>query len=272
MTYLRTTLLLTLTTLLGLGDTFIPAFRVCTSPQYTTANTAVFDGSAGDGLYTEPNTLTAMGDSKAFTLSFWLNPTASGSVYQIINGSRSGLGALRFLVTKHTDETISVTGWNSGGSSILAFFSELTVSIGVWNHVYIAIDLANSANRHVYINGVDDTTITWTTYTDDTIQFNVAGGGSPSYWIGLAANGTSEGLVGALAELWFNDAYLNDVSKFYCSGRPVDVGADGSTPTGSAPALYLSRNGSGNNWRVDSSGNGNTFTVNGGTLGTTTSP
>jgi hypothetical protein len=46
-----------------------------------------------------------------------------------------------------------------------------------------------------------------------------------------------------LGQVWYNDSFIDfsnpaNLAKFYSSG-PVSVGSDGSTPTGSAPRLFL---------------------------------
>jgi hypothetical protein len=93
---------------------------------------------------------------------------------------------------------------------------------------------------------------------------------SPRY-IGAGNSGASR-LNAAVAELWFDDAYWDVPNNFYENGRPRSLGATGATPTGSSPALYLSRDGSGNSWIGDSSTNNNDFTIVAGTIGSTTPP
>jgi hypothetical protein len=71
---------------------------------------------------------------------------------------------------------------------------------------------------------------------------------------------------GDVAEVFFTDEYL-DISvvanrrKFITAGlRPVDVGSDGSTPTGTAALIYLS--GATSTWHTND-GSGGGFTENG---------
>ena len=67
-----------------------------------------------------------------------------------------------------------------------------------------------------------------------------------------------------MAEFWLDDSFIDfsnatNRQKFYSSGGDaVDLGSDGSTPTGSAPLVYL---------HLDSGETGNNFASNAGTGG-----
>ncbi len=122
--------------------------------------------------------------------------------------------------------------------------------------------------RKIYINGVLDAgTVSTFGPNTEIIDFVAA---VPTWQIGRNAGGDLAN--GALAELWLDDVYSNTPTAFVrraATGvcKPISLGATGNLPTGSAPALYLSLNGSGasvgaaNGWAVDSSGNNNGFTV-----------
>jgi hypothetical protein len=230
-----------------------------------TANTAVFDGTSD---YMEKITpMTGVTDAKTVTVSFWIKFDSGDGQQRYIYTMGSG-SSDKFRVIRTTGNKIGLTGIAPAGTTVLTATSGTSVTVASgWTHVYIAIDLANSANRHIYFNGSEDGSVTWTTYTDSLMDLDP---GTDAFYVGSDL-GTGNKLSAALAELWFNDSYFNDTTKFISGGDPISLGANGQTPTGSAPALYLSLNGSGNSWATDSSGNGNNFTV-GGTLGTTTPP
>lgn len=84
---------------------------------------------------------------------------------------------------------------------------------------------------------------------------------------------------GDMAEFWLSMTRLDfsveaNRRKFYsATGKPVDVGSDGSTPTGSAPEVYLSvRPGDAAADFVTNRGSGNNFTQNGTLTIASTSP
>jgi len=82
---------------------------------------------------------------------------------------------------------------------------------------------------------------TWTTYTDDTIDYAAT---TPRYRVGSSASNGAR-LNGCLSELWFDDQYLDlsvqaNREKFRtAAGKPKNLGSDGSTPTGTAPSHYF---------------------------------
>lgn len=236
------------------------------SPCFTTANTAVFGGSP-DQLERSASGLTGMADSKVFTLSFWMKQAALSPGGECIFDLVSGGINQRFVVTFTAAAKIRIDAYNAASGQILQVTSASTVGDTSWHHFMVCVDLANSSNRKFYWDGAADAAA-WGTYTDDTIDFAPA---SPTTAIGISYPTSTLVLIGDLAEFWLDDVYNDAISDYYCTGRPANLGATGNTPTGSAPALYLSRSGDGNGWAVDSSGNGNTFTVF-GSLGTTTSP
>jgi hypothetical protein len=225
-----------------------------------TANTAVLDGTTD---FLTRSSLTGISDGKTFTFSGWFQDTSGNA--NAHNFFAAGAGYIDIYITIHK---VVVAARNAAGATILDGVG--TVNIGSsWTHVYVCVDLANSANRHVYVNGVEDSSYLWSTYTNDTIDMTHG-----SYAVGASVAGFSK-FKGAFAEFWFNNTYLDSPSSFVCTTagtHPLDLGTTGQTPTGSSPIFYLSKSGSGNSWATDSSGSGNTFTVNGTALGSTTSP
>lgn len=253
-----------------LGRPLKPLNASCT--PFTTANTAVFDGSSGDGSY-HSGSLNSVVDSKTFSFSCWVIFDDDNVDRHIFDITPLGPVNLRFSVVRGSSNALLVQGRNSANTTVLNYTSDTAKLLsGAWHHIFVTANLADVAARHVYIDGSEVTVGTWSDYTDALIDFDITGTASPINWIGINADGMSDALDGALSEMWFDDSYLNDISKFFCAGHPVSLGANGELPTGSAPVFYLSLSGSGNSWLTDSSGNSNNFTVNGGSLGSTTSP
>jgi hypothetical protein len=131
--------------------------------------------------------------------------------------------------------------------------------------------MVTEANNKIYFNGVEQDLMGGADYlwsSGTTMDLNVAV--TPRNTIAGSGGSTPGSLFyGSLAELVFNDTYLDNPAAFYASGSPVDVGSDGSTPFGSQPVLYFSSNGSGADWT--NQGTGGAFTQ-AGTIGSDTSP
>ena len=120
-------------------------------------------------------------------------------------------------------------------------------STGVWHHFLASWDVnaaAGARTVHIYEDDSDNTgsalsiTDTGSAYS---VYYNGGGGSSA-----LGVTGTSDFWNGCLAEVYFAPNQYLDLTveanrrKFRSpTGSPVSLGADGSTPTGVAPYLYL---------------------------------
>ena len=134
-------------------------------------------------------------------------------------------------------------------------------------------ETAGNKILQVYIG---DTSWGVTAQDDGTGSFSVTWSGQ-TVEIGHAAGNLD--FVGGMSEFWFDTARLDfsveaNRRKFVsATGKPVDVGTDGSTPTGSAPEIYLSvRPGDAAADFVTNRGTGNNFTQNGTLTLSGTSP
>jgi hypothetical protein len=230
-----------------------------------TANTAVFDGS-NDYMNLASAGPTGLADGKVFTFSSWVKLTANSAFHSVFDVSSNPIGgALRVLIRVNDDGTVLVFAVNSAGTEILRITTTQTILVASgWVHLYVCMDLTDTAKRKIYFNG-SPCTLTVTTYSNDTIDLI---GADHNYRVGARVASASDKLNGALAELWWNDSYLDDTTLFASGGKPISLGADGSTPTGSQPVFYLK--GSGDGFNVNS-GTGGNFTIT-GSLGTTTPP
>jgi hypothetical protein len=100
------------------------------------------------------------------------------------------------------------------------------------------MDLTDAGNRDIYIDGVAQS-LTVSTYTDDNISWNT---GRNTIAANSAGTQPHDGKIGFL---WFNTEYIdfsveaNRLKFFDAFNYPVDIGEDGSTPTGNQPLIYL---------------------------------
>jgi len=117
--------------------------------------------------------LTSNADGKTFTFFSY--------IYKI-NGNRTTIYSAgtssdqRFYVeVQQTLDKIRIRGKNAAGSIILDVEGDVLTPSETWVPLLISIDMANSSNRFIYIGEYNATAdATWSTYTDDSIDFTVA--------------------------------------------------------------------------------------------------
>jgi len=184
----------------------------------------------------------------------WFKPTSAVSQARIIHAQSDsvycriqGYDGFRFR------------GYNGAGNTTVNYVPGSLFSADTWYHILISFDLSDSGKRHVYLDDSDlSTTVTWSIYTDGNL-----GWGTYSSWdIGSRQDYTNYTFAGCLSEVYLTNEYL-DLSveanrrKFIdASGKPVNLGSDGSTPTGTQPLLYF--NNPAATWNVNK-GSGGAF-------------
>lgn len=224
---------------------------------------ALFDGS--NDWATRGGQLTGVSDGPSGTLSFWiLAPRlATFTDRRILQAADNRMQVVHDDLTNE----ISYSFRNAAGTINLAFRSDEFVIYGDgWVHVLASWNSVNDTAT-VYLNDENvGATITAGTGTDDNIDYTPP---SADWAIGTGFAAPVQLFHGALAHLWFDPTQELDLSvesnrrKFITVDRqPVDLGADGSTPTGAAPAIYL--NGDGDDFFTNL-GAGGGFTPDAGT-------
>lgn len=230
-----------------------------------TANAVKFDGT-NDWL-TRGAGLTGAADSPDLLVSFWVNPAAFSSNRILLI---SQPGNVQILTTSGGALRVILVG---GGSSF-QFNSSTNLSTDSWTHVVATADTNQSAGNktaQIYFSDVDaGTTVT----SDDDAAFSVDF--TATDWRIGANFADILRYSGCLSEVWFGPGQALDLSieanrrKFIdADGKPVDLGADGSTPTGTAPLIYL--NGDATSFQTNA-GTGGDFTVTGALEDCATSP
>lgn len=195
-----------------------------------------FDGSTD--YITRGAGLTNAADSGIFSFVTWIRiDGGNGALGRIYVGSSTLAGAAdRFVFSKTATNRFNFTGTNAAGTAILNISSAGQYTAGAtWRCVMACFDLSDAAKRFVFVGDTDDTG-TVTTYTNDVLDLTLA-----DWSIGAAPDGTNK-LTASLAETHFYPGVYIDFSsvtnrrKFLSvSGYPVDTGATGSIPTGTAP-------------------------------------
>ncbi|MZH02997.1 MAG: LamG domain-containing protein [Nitrospinae bacterium] len=231
------------------GDYYEP-----TRTGATTIPAVAFDG-VNDYLFINDATL-GQSDGKSFLISFWIKMDDNGVTEDIYFTSTSKFFAKRDFTNK-----LEIKFRDSNGSDAYAGLSNnatFTIAGGL-HHVLIAADFANSVIQ-VYIDDVEDTMTDITAVNNRTVKFK-----DSSFAIGAQTSGVGK-LNGQLAHFYLAEEYL-DISilsnrrKFIDAiGNPVDLGSNGSTPTGNQPLIYL--NNTTSTWQ-NNLGSGGNFTENG---------
>ena len=207
---------------------------------------------------TRGSDLTGNADGKKGLISFWFKLNGSnGQIMEFILAD-----GYYFEIRKNLFNQIEIFGYDSGGTQRLRLHSTSTyVASAAWHHVLISYDTGIPGTRHLYIDDVDETNAV--TFSDGALDYT-----QPNYWLGATGVGGSD-FDGCLTEFYLNLSEYLDITqainrrKFDDGGTPlqrIDLGSDGSLPTGSAPIVYLNRDH--NNFHINS-GTGGNFTVTG---------
>lgn len=177
-------------------------------------------------------------DGKAGMFSAWLRFHADNAT-QIIASSTT----TRILIQKTGGNLFTVLGKNAAGTTILSMstVNAYTGSPDRWLHLLIGWDLVNTQGW-IYVNGQADLA-GGGTFTNDLIDNTVA-----DHTFGAGVGGATP-ITADAALVYLNTAAVlglgnaGNRAKFIdTNGRPVDLGAAGATPTGTAPILFLSGN------------------------------
>lgn len=226
------------------------------------ASGTTFDGT--NDYMKRGGVLTGIAAAKPFLLTFWINFNGGNGTAQTIF---TNTGA-RVEVMKDASNLVTVILDNDAATNLITMTATnaLTDASG-WTCVMASIDMATGSSGHLYFG--DTAEVSGATGTDDTIGYLRA-----DWSVGAKVNATQK-TNACISELFFTDEYL-DLSveanrrKFIdASGKPVDLGSDGSTPTGTQPRVYFP-NAFGT--FEQNAGSGGDFTVTGALTACASSP
>lgn len=237
-----------------------------TPPVYA-AQGVLFDGT--NDFIRKATDLSGNADGKLWTASFWFKRGATGGNQYIYTGTNSA--AVRTHIIFNGSNQIEIRGDSTAPATVLSIHSSAITDTASWHHCAFSIDLANSSNRHLYIDGVSDLTVT--TYTNTNIEFTTT-----EHTLGADGSDTSK-LNANLADFWMNNTYLDlsvaaNRAKFRTSaGKPEYVGDSGALVTGTAPLIFcskISRNSAAD--FASNKGTGGGFTITGTLTASATNP
>lgn len=229
-----------------------------------TAEAVTFDG-INDHLIRGAD-LTGNANSVNGLTSFWIRFNSLGA--QVFVSAFDGISELGFFIAWNTSDSKFRIRGQDGGNVHFEMKSATAYTTGEWYNVLASW---NGTTMHMYVNGVED------------VQTEQAPDGSatdytiPDWGVGGHVNGTQ--LVdGDFSEFYWTNEYLDlsvaaNRDKFYNSttDTPVDLGSDGSTPTGTAPLIYFT--GVASIWNAGTnSGSGGNFTMTGAVTDSSNEP
>lgn len=224
---------------------------------------AVDYNGAGDYL-SKASDFTGNADSKTGIFSAWfrLDGGNASDLYCICNSTN------RFNVIRTASNIFEIRGRDTGASNALLLRSLSTyTSSSSWVNLLASWNLS-TAISHLYVNGVSD--------KDEVVNSNANIDYTDTTWLVGSSPGISAYWNGGMAEVYFAPGQYLDLSnsanrlKFRDAlGKPASLGLTGSTPTGTAPILYIKNPASSVNVN---SGTGGDFVINGTPSDASTSP
>ena len=216
-----------------------------------------FDGT--NDYLSRTSDLTGNADGKTFTFSCWVYFVTTGTTQRIytVQSGAGGENGFQAYITNTGQFIINnyVDGGGGGANRTLTFTSSLLVPEKTWSHIVFSCDLTNTSNRHLYINDVLDSSVTYGYYNNLNIDFALA-----EHYIGYV-NGFSQNVKGRLAHVYLDYTY-RDLSVE--ANRRLFITDDFKPASGLAslsPILYLPLTDA--DTAGDNSGTGGDFTVNG---------
>jgi hypothetical protein len=207
-------------------------------PSEFWADSAAFNGTT---QYLSRTSIAGAVSSKTFTLVLAFYQNAYQNAARLLSMDDSGAAGDEFHAhCLDVDLSFRLTTRSSSpaANNLAVNTSASSAPRDAWHIVLVSVDLSDTNKRHLYLNGVSNAT--WTTYVDEPVSFNtmdVINIGrdfdNSNYW------------PGNIGFLWFNTEYIdfsqeaNRLKFFDAFNNPVDLGADGSTPTGNQPLIYM---------------------------------
>lgn len=246
---------------------------IALAPSGFTVDAVTFDGTVT--YLSRASAFTGASQSGQMIFSAWVafenNTGDTQAVF--VNPSSEAIGAYRLA-----GGTFAVDAYESTFTDGVTAETTGSIAIGsTYHHILIAVDTNKTTGNfiaNIYVDDVLSSTIVSQSGANlTTLEFD-----GTDWYVGRTGGGGW--LSGSLAELYVAFGQYLDLSveanrrKFITAGgKPVDLGSDGSTPTGTAPTVYLSvRPGDAASDFAINRGTGGDFTENGTLTLAATSP
>ncbi|MEL7966393.1 LamG-like jellyroll fold domain-containing protein [Vreelandella neptunia] len=168
-------------------------------------------------------------DGKTFTFSCWVWADNVSSSKTILANSVSGQE--RFYLYLNSGKP-TVYARNSSGTVVINAYATTAISEKTWAHIAVSINLSDISQRAFFVSDVG-VTVTWSTYSNDAIDFT-----ADYYETGSVLSGLNK-IKGRLAHVYLDHTY-RDLSIE--ANRRLFITEDGKPTKGQAdlsPILYL---------------------------------
>jgi hypothetical protein len=212
------------------------------TPSVYTCDAVLFDGTNDYGTKADP----VIADGTLFSFAFWIRRQAVGAPPRVW----ANTGGYQDSNWTASDQ-FQIQAHDSGGTRHwLTNTSTAITADSTWHHIMGSF---NGTTDHLYLDGVSDKSTT--TLTSATLDMTRG-----SWAIGASVGGASKANMD-LADFWFTNEFIDFSSSanrelFRSSaGKPVDLGAGGITPTGTAAKIFL---------HIDDGATANTFLTDDG--------
>ena len=214
-------------------------------------------------------TFGSTGNRKTFTISFWLKRGTIGSDQRIIEADTgtdgNNVSGIEFDTVSGSNR-IRVIFYNNPTINLNLKTDALYSDVNGWYHMVLAIDTtqATASNRaKFYVNGEQVTSFETETYPTQNLNtdWNLSGN---SVQIGRRIDSSAENFDGSLTHIHMCDGTQYQASDFGETDSTTGIWKPKTAPsvTYGTNGFFLKFENSGA-FGTDSSGNGNTFTVNG---------
>ncbi len=218
-------------------------------------------GFSGDDRLERDGALTGITATNTWTVSFWFKFTDAaydGSVMTVLFFG-DYTTANPFVVDRTSGNLIRVACRDSSNGILVNLFTSATFTAGGgWHHAFIS---NNGTTSNLYIDGASDKNESSQSATS--VPFTYTGTSPAADWsIGMFPD-TNFPAAMKISELWFSNTYTAAPTNWRSGSAPANLGSDGSTPTGTAPLIYLKDPAA---LFATNSGTGGNFTVKTGTL------
>ena len=206
---------------------------------------------------------------KKFTISVWVKKSKSGEdiAQHIWNGYYSTDNRLVIYFQAGSEDTLGLYNVVGGSATGFILTNRKFRDTNGWYHIYYAVDTTQSTASDrikLYINGVQETSLSQNTYPSQNADLGYANG--YTNFIGKYGGDTSSQFDGAMSHFHYVDGSVIDIAQFGSTDSTTGEWKINTSPTISSygtNGFLILKDG---NTITDQSPNSNNFTVGGGTL------
>jgi hypothetical protein len=205
------------------------------------------------------------GNKQIWTWSGWVKRGAISTWQGLFQaGSNNNMTDIHF----YTDDKLYVRDWNGSSLAMYLVTNRLFRDVSAWYHLVVAVDTTQStaSNRvKIYINGTQETSFSTEDYPTQNLDTNFNDTNHQNI-IGIAyqISGSAQYYDGSMAHVHWIDGTQYQASDFGETDATTGIWKPKTAPsvTYGTNGFFLKFENSAA-FGTDSSGNGNTFTVNG---------